>query len=447
MKKLFICILMILSCFIINVKAEELNGLVTEDGNTYYYKDGVKQKGLQTIDGKTYFFSRIGSNQMKTGTFKIDASYYHFNTDGAMVTGWHEEKGNKYYFDQKGKRVKGLQTIDGKTYFFSRIGSNQMRTGLFKIDNYYYYFDEITGEIQTGYKEMKDGLRYFDATGKMKIGVAIINNKTYFFNSIGIKSWGFQSYNNKTYYFSLDDDHEIVKGFIKIDKYYYYFDETTGVMQKGFKTVEGKKRFFSRVNGQMRTGRVTIDGNIYFFDNVTGEFIKLQYVPKYFSQKDSRWANRIYGLGNMRSTGCAPTSMAMAFSSIKSRTIYPTDVANYLYYNTNQFNKRLKGTSGLGIIKASAYYGVKLTGIASLNDLNRELSKGKIVYAAMGNGKFATVFWNHAIILYDYSGGKTYAYDPLDKSKNGWISTSTIWSQKSTDPDDKTGGYYLYSLG
>ena len=149
----------------------------------------------------------------------------------------------------------------------------------------------------------------------------------------------------------------------------------------------------------------------------------------------------------MRSTGCSPTSMAMAFSSIKTRTIYPTDVASYLYYYTNEFNKKNAGASGLAIVKATSHFGVKLTGISSLVRLNEELQKGKIVYAAMGYGKFAGKTWNHAIIMYDYSGGKTYAYDPLNVNNNGWISTSQIWKEKSTDPDDKIGGYFLYALG
>ena len=42
--------------------------------------------------------------------------------------------GKTYYFDNTGKRASGFQTINGNTYFFSRIGDNAMRTGTFSID-------------------------------------------------------------------------------------------------------------------------------------------------------------------------------------------------------------------------------------------------------------------------------------------------------------------------
>ena len=35
---------------------------------------------------------------------------------------------------------------------------------------------------------------------------------------------------------------------------------------------------------------------------------------------------------------------------------------------------------------------------------------------------------------------------PLNTNNNGWVSTWLIWNEKSTDPDDATGGAYLYAL-
>ena len=140
--------------------------------------------------------------------------------------------------------------------------------------------------------------------------------------------------------------------------------------------------------------------------------------------------------------------MAMAFTSLKEQTILPTDVADYLYYNTDQFNKRLSGTSGMGIIYAANYYNVKLTPIYSKDQLIQELSNGKIVYAAMGNGKFATTKWNHAILIYDYKNdyARTLASDPLNTGNNGLVEIDRIWNEKSKDPDDLSGGSALYAL-
>ena len=182
------------------------------------------------------------------------------------------------------------------------------------------------------------------------------------------------------------------------------------------------------------------------YEMLEGEVKKLQYDAIYYNQYDGRWANNKYGFSKFGSTGCAPTSMAMAFSGILGKTIIPTDVANYLYYSTNEYNKYTKGTSGLGLKYASNYYHIKTTGINSLEELNKELQEGKLVFCAMGNGIYGTRFWNHAIIVKGYNNGKTYSYDPLNTNNNRWIDTSTIWSQKSTDPDDYRGGSVFYAL-
>ena len=246
------------------------DGLLTINGEKYYYKKGVKQKGLQLIDGKYYFFSRIGSNQMRIGTFSIDGVEHTFGSDGAAYDGIITIGSDKYYY-KKGVKQKGLQVIDGNTYFFSRIGSNQMRYGFFKIDNYYYYFDEVTGVAKNGYQTVEGKQKYFLSNGRMAVGITIIDDVKYYFDKNGDMAYGFQEEAGNTYFFTRISDHRMRCGFFKIDDYYYYFDEITGIMQKGFKIVDGKKRFFSRLNGQMRTGWVKIDGYMHYFYPATGE--------------------------------------------------------------------------------------------------------------------------------------------------------------------------------
>ena len=181
-------------------------------------------------------------------------------------------------------------------------------------------------------------------------------------------------------------------------------------------------------------------------DTRTGDIFVGQIVPKYYMQNDPRWAYNVYGLSTMKGTGCAPTSMAMAFDSILGRTVLPTDVANYLYNYTDQFNRRMKGTSGYGIIYASNYFRVKYTPLHSMEDLKNALSSGKIVFAAMGEGKFATKYYNHAIVLFEYDGLHTLAYDPLDSGKNGVVLIQQVWNERSKDFDDYSGGSDFYSL-
>ena len=165
-------------------------------------------------------------------------------------------------------------------------------------------------------------------------------------------------------------------------------------------------------------------------------------------QNDGRWVNTKYGLGSMGRTGCSPTAMAMAYTSILQREVLPTEVAEYLYNKTDQFNKKLKGTSGMGIIYASDHFGVKWKGIGTKEKFIEALKSGKIVYASMQKGKYATPSYNHSILLVNYneSTNQTYAFDPLKKDNNGWNSINQIWNEQCMDPDDRLGGFAFYSL-
>ena len=188
------------------------------------------------------------------------------------------------------------------------------------------------------------------------------------------------------------------------------------------------------------------ESNIHIYNKSYDSSGKLHYnnMP-YYNQHDGRWDKIRYGLSIFGNNGCTPTALAMAFSGILGREILPTEIGNYLY-NTGTFNRYTKGTNGLGIIYATDNYHIKRSPINNLNDLNNALESGKMVYAAMGNGIYGTTRWNHAIILYNYSDGKTYSTDPLNTNNNRWIETSTVWNQRSVDRDDYRGGAVFYAL-
>ena len=65
----------------------------------------------------------------------------------------------------------------------------------------------------------------------------------------------------------------------------------------------------------------------------------------------------------------------------------------------------------------------------------------------MGDGKFGTKSWNHAIILYNYQNGMAFALDPLKDNNNGWFSINQLIKKQSKDPDDLRGGSNFYMLG
>ena len=411
-----ICILMLTS-----INAEELNESVSN----------------LDID----YLNSINDNVTKYGWQYIDGYYYYFDETGKMLTGLQEINGRKYYFAGDGKKITGFQKIGQETYFFSRVNDNAMKYSWQYIDGYYYYFDD---------------------TGKMLTGLQEINGRKYYFDERGRRITGFQKIGEETYFFSRINDNAMKYDWQYIDKSIYYFNDI-GVMQTGSQTINNIDYVFNDdgtltdgwhlinndlyyiQNGRYMTGNVWINGKTNIFTS-SGIYLGIRYTPYYYMQTAGSWANVYYGSGSMKKTGCLPTSVAMALSGILGRSILPTDIASYLYYYTNEFNKITLGASGLAVQYAAKYFGVKCEGINSLSQLNDALSRGKIIVASMGTGKFAKPWYTHEIVLYNYSNGITIAYDPINSSNNGWISTYDVWNQRSFDPYDLRGGYSFYAL-
>ena len=362
--------------------------------------DTIVYKGFyETSDGKKYYDEITGEE--KHYFFKVGQHDYYSNEDGIIQIGDQKINGFNYYFLEDGKMFKGFRKIGNDLYYYGN-GSGQLKYGFSYIGNDTYYSDN-TGKVLTGDQTIDGYKYYFQEDGKMFKGFKELSD------------------GNREYY--NENDGKLNYGWVIISNDLYYSNEL----------------------GVIVTGKVKIDSIEYNF-STDGKLEKNQTTPTYYMQTDSRWAKIRFGGKLFKSTGCAPTSMAMAFTGILNKTILPIDVGNYLYYNTNEYNHYTVGSSGLAIVYASNNYGVKYTPIKTKEELKIALLKGNIVFAAMGNGKFATEKWNHAIVLHQYSNNMAYAFDPLKVENNGWVSIDQLWNEQSIDPDDSRGGSNFYEL-
>ncbi len=167
----------------------------------------------------------------------------------------------------------------------------------------------------------------------------------------------------------------------------------------------------------------------------------------YFSQRDPRWGAKWYGVSNMDQSGCVPTSLAMAFTDILGREVLPTTVADYLYYNTNSFNKiAVAGTDADGLVAATKHWGLTSQMLTGKDAIAATLVSGKHVLAAVEESIFINAPYTHEIVLQGYDNGKTYVRDPFNPANNGWHSIDYIFSVKSTDPIDAKLGSPFFSI-
>ncbi|HEO3949560.1 TPA: hypothetical protein ACI0E1_000561, partial [Streptococcus agalactiae] len=171
----------------------------------------------------------------------------------------------------------------------------------------------------------------------------------------------------------------------------------TNQKAKAQQTVDSAKQNLSAKDTQLSQANAAVNQNK--FKNALGQ-------SHYYNQRDGVWSS-VYGGHSFASTGCVPTALAMVYSDLSNRTITPRDVANYLYNNTDEFNKRFGGTSGKGIVSATKAFGYVVTHLTSKNAIYEALKAGHHVVAAVQNNKFSPwgPQYSHEIVLRGSSNG------------------------------------------
>ena len=278
----FAFVLALLLTFGISVTASAAktpDGLVTEGGATYYYQNGVKQKGWRVIGGKKYFF-RNNNAQMVTGRFKVGGIVYYFNTKGICVkklpdAAWEVTKEGIRYNDGIDKYLKNSwKTIQCKKYYFDKKG--YVVTGIQTVGKYTYYFN-AKGVMKTNkWVRANGGKYYFGADGRMVrnawVGDAYLGDdgrqiKDYVDETRdNPKKTGWVGYGRLWKYYKKG---KLVTGWKDIEGKRYYF-QSTGYMKIGWYN-DGQNYYFLNTTpgrgtiGVMATNFMRIDGKVYYF--------------------------------------------------------------------------------------------------------------------------------------------------------------------------------------
>ena len=169
---------------------EVKNGLVEEDGATYYYVDGEKQEltGIQMIDGKKYYFDPE-TFALKTGLLTVDNAKYYFNPEAK--TGIVKIGSLVFKFNSDGTAYMGKGWIENKARYAN--GNGTVANGVKYIDKKYYLFNANNGlRITTAGFTTQAGRTYYIASGVVSRGWKAIGKRAYYFgksgNSVGVQA-------------------------------------------------------------------------------------------------------------------------------------------------------------------------------------------------------------------------------------------------------------------
>ena len=293
-----------------NTTGKNLTGFqeIKDQNKVVYYapSNAQMQFGWQNINNNKYYFDNV-SGAMTTGQKNIDGSWYLFDNQGVMQTGFQKiaDQNKTVHYDSNGKMQFGWQWVDNATRYFDKV-TGAVATGQNYINDHWYLFDN-KGAMQRGFQSLKaygqdktvyynhDGWMLFGqqrisgnwynfdkVTGKMSVGFTNIpdQNKTVYYSEdkakLGQMQFGWQNINNNSYYFDKITG-AVQKGQKNIEGHWYLFDKNNGSMKKGFQNLAPygqDKTVYYASNGQMQFGVQTINGNRYYFDKVTGSMSK-----------------------------------------------------------------------------------------------------------------------------------------------------------------------------
>lgn len=248
----------------------------TANGTRYFYGPSFLQNGWKEINGDTYYFDSNGY-RYEGYHYVIDSNsytpqWYDFGDDGVL----------------KGKlTTSGLLEVDGKLYYLEN-GISQ--TGLFLVDNDYYYFRSangyaaITGTYYiTETKGLLDAGEYtFGPDYKMvkTNGIVTENGHVYYYeDGVLAKGAGLISYDGGYYYVRTTGEVALGRYYVTknnglMPSGYYDFDTETGKMIIEYKDglVNENGGIFYYKDGVLARGAGLIKiGNDYYYIRTTGQ--------------------------------------------------------------------------------------------------------------------------------------------------------------------------------
>lgn len=158
----------------------------------YLNPDGSKAVGLQKVGAAIFFFDGNGDPRTgwidhegvwylfdsKTGAAAQgwrrasyngdDPSWYLFDDEGRMLTGWQKDSGKWYLLAESGRMLKGWQKDDGSWFRLADAGG-AMETGWVEDGGYWYHL-RASGRMDTGWTKLSGTWYHLRDSGRMDTG-------------------------------------------------------------------------------------------------------------------------------------------------------------------------------------------------------------------------------------------------------------------------------------
>lgn len=201
-------------------------GWVKFKGEKYYFdkKKAYAYTGKKQINKKIYIFDKNGRLIVKKGLTKYGKSQVYIKSDGSLATGLVKIKGKVYLFEENGVLTtkNGIHKLNGKTYY---VKKGQLVSGWIEVGKHRKHFNKSTYCLDTGVVKIDNRYYHFDENGLPTSGICVIKGEKYYCDKNGERKTGFITVGNNQYYFGHDGK-MITDSYIKESGNTYYADAT-----------------------------------------------------------------------------------------------------------------------------------------------------------------------------------------------------------------------------
>lgn len=174
--------------------------------------------------------------------------------------------GAEYYFDSEGYAATGWRYLSDGWHLFS--GSCAHLKGWAASGSHWFYLDETSGLMKTGWVLVNHNWYYLDLSGAMQTGWLFLDNTWYWLEPSGLMATGFKLVNGALYHFSQSGS--MSTGWF-VDDGTWYCANATGAFRAGW-FYYGSNWYWldPNNNGAMLLGFQTVNGSIYYLDPDSG---------------------------------------------------------------------------------------------------------------------------------------------------------------------------------
>lgn len=174
--------------------------------------------------------------------------------------------GAEYYFDSEGYAATGWRYLSDGWHLFS--GSCAHLKGWAASGSHWFYLDETSGLMKTGWVLVNHNWYYLDLSGAMQTGWLFLDNTWYWLEPSGLMATGFKLVNGALYHFSQSGS--MSTGWF-VDDGTWYCANATGAIRAGW-FYYGSNWYWLDLNnnGAMLLGFQTVNGSIYYLDPDSG---------------------------------------------------------------------------------------------------------------------------------------------------------------------------------